>query len=95
VLSSFCCAKVGFVQFRGIRLGFQDRMFVLAHQCFLSFKLGFEISCIHASDNLPALHDIAFIKEKFEDGACEFCVDVDFLGIDTAVAPENACWNRG
>ena len=35
------------LQLRDIRLGFQDRMFVLAHQRFLASELGFKIPCIH------------------------------------------------
>ena len=47
------------------------------------------------AENEAAFPGKAGIDEKFEDAAWEFRVDVDFLGIGAAVAPDNTCWNRG
>ena len=44
-------------------------MFILAYQRLFSFKLGLKISGVHASDDLPSLHHIAFIDKKLRDPA--------------------------
>ena len=55
----------------------------------LSFRLlqrGLEISRVHARDNLPRFHHIAFINKEFGDAACKFGGNIDLVGFEPAIA---------
>lgn len=57
---------------------------------FAAFQRRLEILDIHAGDNLSRLDHVALLREKLGYASGKFGVDVDFIGLETPVAPDDA-----